>query len=180
MAPTLDSEAVWFGELSAPLDTHLPITLLTIVLIVTGCSSGIGKSLATHIHNSGHNLVATARNLESLSYLPDGPKVLKLQLDVCSKSSIDLAFETLLKRFNRLDVVINNAGYESEGEAEGFPDELAREQLETNFWGPVRITKESIRIFREVNAPGQGGTIIQMSSLAGFATFPGHSFYHAS
>jgi NAD(P)-dependent dehydrogenase (short-subunit alcohol dehydrogenase family) len=115
-----------------------------------------------------------------LSYLPDGPKVFKLNLDVCSRASIDAAFIAIVKRFGRLDVVINNAGYESEGEAEGFPEEIARTQFETNFWGPVRITTESIRIFREVNVPGQGGTVVQISSLAGFATFPGHSFYHAT
>jgi NAD(P)-dependent dehydrogenase (short-subunit alcohol dehydrogenase family) len=149
-------------------------------LAVTGCSSGIGQALATHIHSAGHNIVATARNVGALSYLPDGPEVLKLALDVCSQASIDTAFEAIIKRFGRLDVVINNAGYESEGEAEGFPEEVARKQFETNFWGPVRITTESIRVFREVNAPGQGGTVVQISSLAGFATFPGHSFYHAT
>ena len=140
----------------------------------------MGQSFANHIYNAGHNIVATARNVDSLSYLPDGPKVLKLALDVCSQASIDTAFEAILKRFNRLDVVINNAGHGSVGEVEGFPEEVARQQFETNFWGAVRITTRSIRIFREVNAPGEGGTVVQITSLGGYATFPGHSFYHAS
>jgi NAD(P)-dependent dehydrogenase (short-subunit alcohol dehydrogenase family) len=115
-----------------------------------------------------------------MAYLPDGPRTLKLSLDVCSQASIDAAFEAVIKHFGRLDVVINNAGYGSEGEAEGVPEEDARLQFETNFWGAVRITTKSIRVFREVNASGQGGTVVQMSSLAGYATFPGHSYYHAT
>ncbi|KAG0652446.1 putative oxidoreductase [Hyphodiscus hymeniophilus] len=159
MASALDSNAVWF---------------------VTGCSTGIGKCFANHIYNAGHNIVATARNIDSLSYLPDGPKVLKLALDVCSEASIDAAFEAIVKRFNRLDIIINNAGFGSTGEAEGFPEEEARLQMETNFWGAVRITQKGIQTFREVNAPGQGGVVVQISSIAGYATFPGHSFYHAT
>ncbi|KAJ5725933.1 NAD(P)-binding protein [Penicillium malachiteum] len=56
----------------------------------------------------------------------------------------------------------------------------ARNQLETNFWGPVHITQKALQIFREVNPKGQGGTIVQVSSIGGFLTAPGHSFYHAS
>jgi len=78
-----------------------------------------------------------------------------------------------------MDVVINNAGYGAMGECEGFPEDEARMQFETNFWGPVRVTKESLRVFREVNTPGQGGTIVQVSSLGGYLAFEGNAFYHA-
>jgi NAD(P)-dependent dehydrogenase (short-subunit alcohol dehydrogenase family) len=158
MAPALNTNAVW---------------------LVTGCSSGLGKSFAKYIHGSGHNIVATARNVDSLHYLPDGPKVLKLGLDVTSTGSINAAINETVRRFGRLDVVINNAGYNVSTEFEGFPEAEARKQMETMFWGPVHMTRESIRVFREINAPGQGGTIVQVTSIGGYLAYPGSAFYHS-
>jgi NAD(P)-dependent dehydrogenase (short-subunit alcohol dehydrogenase family) len=146
---------------------------------VTGCSTEFGQAIATHIHNAGHNIVATARNANSLAYLPDEPNVLKLSLDVTFNNSVVLAINTAVTKFGQIDVVINNAGYGSMCEVEGFPDDEARMQMETNFWGPVRITKEALRVFREVNAPGWGGTIVQVSATSGFLSFEGLAFYNA-
>lgn len=123
--------------------------------------------------------MATARNIEALTYLPNSSKVLKLSLDVTSKESVISAIQEVVNYFGRLDVVINNAGYGTMGELEGFPEEAARLQLETMFWGPVNVTRESLRVFREVNAPGQGGTIVQVSSLGGYLAYEGNCFYHA-
>jgi NAD(P)-dependent dehydrogenase (short-subunit alcohol dehydrogenase family) len=160
MSPALDSSAVW---------------------LVTGSSAGLGESFSKQIYSIGHNIVATARNVNSLSYLPNNdPRVLKFSLDVTSQKSISAAIDATIKRFGRLDVLINNAGYGSMGEAEGFPEDEARTQFETNFWGPVRLTQECIRVFREVNRPGQGGTIIQVSSMGGYLGYEGNSFYHAT
>jgi NAD(P)-dependent dehydrogenase (short-subunit alcohol dehydrogenase family) len=158
MAPAFDTDGVW---------------------LITGCSSGLGRSLAKYVHNAGYNIVATARNVDSLQYLPEGAKVLKLSIDVTSSESITAAFNATVKHFGRLDIVVNNAGYNVTTEFEGFPEDVARKQVETMFWGPVHITKESIRMFREVNAPAQGGTIIQVSSIGGYLTVPGSAFYHA-
>lgn len=146
---------------------------------MTGCSKGLGQAFAKHIYDLGHNVVATARDIESLDYLPDGPKVLKLSLDVTSHSSISSALAAVVERFGKLDVLINNAGFGSMGEAEAYPEDLARELVETNFWGAVHVTQAVIPVFRDVNAPGQGGTIIQISSIGGYLAFPGNSFYHA-
>ena len=66
------------------------------------------------------------------------------------------------------------------GDTEGIPESEARLEMETLFWGPVRITREATRIFREVNPAGRGGTVIQVSSIGGYITFPGSSFYHAA
>lgn len=158
MALFLDSNAVW---------------------LVTGSSSGLGASIAKHAHAAGHNVVATARNPSSLSYLPDSSKVLKLSLDVTSRDSINAAIAATVLRFGRLDVVINSAGYGVTSELEGFPENEARKQMETMFWGPVWLTKESLRVFREVNEPGRGGTIVQISSMGGYLAFQGNAFYHA-
>lgn len=146
---------------------------------MTGCSSGIGKSLARTICNAGHRIVATARDITSLSYLPDGPTVLKLSLDVTSQQAIGKAVSDAVLHFKRIDVLVNNAGYGLLGDMEGIPEADARLQLETNFWGPVHLTKEALRVFREVNPQGQGGTVVQVSSIGGWLTAPGHSFYHA-
>ena len=158
MAPALDAKAVW---------------------LITGCSSGLGLSIANYVHKSGHNVVATARNVDALHYLPDGPKVLKLKLDVTSPENITSVINDTIERFGRLDVVINNAGYGVSTEFESYSEEVAHNQMDTMFWGPVHMTRESLRIFREVNAPGQGGTIIQVSSIGGYLAVPGNAFYHA-
>ncbi|KAJ5538336.1 NAD(P)-binding protein [Penicillium frequentans] len=150
------------------------------VWLVTGCSSGLGKSLAQAIYNAGHRIIATARDIASLSYLPDSSTVLKIKLDVTSQDDISTTFTKGLDTFHEINVVINNAGYGLMGDMEAITDSNARHQLETNFWGPVQITREALRIFREVNPKGQGGTIVQVSSIGGFLTAPGHSFYHAS
>ncbi|KAJ5723195.1 hypothetical protein N7488_001230 [Penicillium malachiteum] len=152
----------------------------TNVWFITGCSSGLGKSLATTVHQAGHKLVATARNINTLSYLPDEPNVLKISLDVTSQDDISNCFEKAVEKFGQLDIVINNAGYVVMGDTEGIPESEARLEMETLFWGPVRITREATRIFREINPAGRGGTVIQVSSIGGYITFPGSSFYHAA
>ncbi|KAF7585903.1 hypothetical protein BBP40_009885 [Aspergillus hancockii] len=149
------------------------------VWFITGCSSGVGKSLATTVHEAGHRVVATARNIASLSYLPDGPQLLKLSLDVTSKADITRSLSTAVDTFGRIDVVVNNAGYAVMGDTEVIPESDARLQIETLFWGPVFITQEAVRTFREVNPEGQGGTVVQVSSIGGLVTFPGSAFYHA-
>ncbi|KAJ5769167.1 NAD(P)-binding protein [Penicillium odoratum] len=150
------------------------------VWLVTGCSSGLGKSLAQAICKAGHRIVATARNTASLSYLPDGPTVLKAKLDVTCPEDITSVIAEALDKFQQIKVVINNAGYGLLGDMEAISNSDARHQLETNFWGPVYITREALRVFREINPKGQGGTIVQISSIGGSMTAPGHSFYHAS
>ncbi len=66
------------------------------------------------------------------------------------------------------------------GDAEGTTDAEARDIMETNFWGCVNMTKAVLRIFREVNPAGDGGVVVQVSSIGGFVGFPGSTFYHAS
>jgi NADP-dependent 3-hydroxy acid dehydrogenase YdfG len=101
----LPTDAVWFSKVPLSLPS-----VHTNILPVTGCSSGIGASLATFISKTFNRVVATARKPSAPSYLPDIPNVLKLALDVTSKPSIDAAIEASLSHFGRLDVVMNNAG----------------------------------------------------------------------
>lgn len=148
-------------------------------LAVTGCSSGMGAAFVTQIAKSGHRVVATARKISTLDYLADGPNVLKLKLDVTSPADISAVVATTVEKFGRIDVLINNAGYGLMGDFEAIPDGEARKEFETNFWGPINMTREVLRVFREVNPKGQGGTVVQVSSMGGFLGFPGGTFYHA-
>ncbi|KAJ4286143.1 hypothetical protein N0V90_013492 [Kalmusia sp. IMI 367209] len=163
MAPyTLPSDAVWF---------------------ITGCSSGIGYALSSHLlTNTTSRVVATARKPSSLSSLPDGPNVLKLALDVTSDPSIEAALASTLQKFGRIDVLVNNAGYGIMGDTETMNMEQARAVMEANFWGAVRVTQLVLPILREHNPTtgGKGGLIVQITSMGGRLAFAGNTFYHAS
>lgn len=151
--------------------------------LVTGCSSGIGQSLAQLIAKSQNRIVATARNPASLSAIPDGANALKLALGVTSVSSIETALSETLTKFGRIDVVVNNAGYTLVGDTEAAEDAESRALFDTNFWGMVDVSKRALGIMRDENAKGdgqQGGVILNVSSMGGFMGFPGSSFYHAS
>ncbi|XXG97683.1 hypothetical protein Hte_003990 [Hypoxylon texense] len=174
----------------APKPYNLPADA---VWFITGCSSGIGQALAHHIATTfpSQRVVATARNPASLSApeILDSPNVLKLALDVTSPSSIDAAFDEALARFGRVDVVVNNAGYSLMGDAEASPagNADARKLLDTNFWGAVDVTKRALSVFRDANPKagqqgqqGQGGVIINVSSMGGVLGSPGSAYYHAS
>ncbi|KFY81071.1 hypothetical protein V499_00144 [Pseudogymnoascus sp. VKM F-103] len=151
-----------------------------LVWLVSGCSSGIGAALSAQILESGHCVVATARNLATLSDLPDTPSILTLQLDITSRLSIEAAFVQAITRFGHVDIVVNNAGYGILGDAEGITEEEARAIFETNYWGTVNMSLEAMKTFRQVNPVGQGGLIIQISSFLGRFGFAGNSSYSAS
>ena len=148
-------------------------------MLVTGCSTGIGAALAKHAHQRGDAVIATARNPKSLSYLPDQPDVLKLALDVTSVEAVTTAITTAVKKFGRLDIIVNSAGFAVQGDTEAVPEASARAQVETNFWGAANVTKAALPILRDTNPPGKGGLIVQVSSMGGRIGMAGHGFYHA-
>ncbi len=151
------------------------------VWLITGCSTGLGQSLSTLLEQSKkYRVVATARRLSALSYLPSGPNVLKLELDVTSQASISAAVAAAVEKFGRIDVLVNNAGYGLMGDAEGITNAAARQIMDTNFWGAVDMTKAVLPVFRDVNPAGEGGVVVMVSSMGGFMGFPGSTYYHAS
>jgi NAD(P)-dependent dehydrogenase (short-subunit alcohol dehydrogenase family) len=176
----LPFDAVWLGECVRPRPKRMAYAR-----IVTGCSTGIGAALAQRVlETPGHRIVATARNPSTLSFLPDDDaRVLKLALDVTSADAVPAAFSTALAAFGRIDVVVNNAGAIVSADAEAlFAEEhvgLARDVFEINFWGAARVSREAVRVFREVNGPKTGGTLIQVTSVGGFIGFPAGSAYQA-
>jgi NAD(P)-dependent dehydrogenase (short-subunit alcohol dehydrogenase family) len=145
---------------------------------ITGASSGFGRAFAEHAIAQGHNVVATARRLEPLQELaalaPD--RVLAISLDVTVMADAERVVAAALKRFGRLDVVINNAGYGVVGAFEETSDEELRGQMETNFFGAMNVTRAVLPVLRAQKS----GAIVNMSSLGGQLSFAGFSAYSAS
>ncbi len=139
--------------------------------------------MVEHVLNKGDIAVATLRKPEVLndlkvSYPPT--RLLVLKLDVTKPQEITDAFERTEEVFGRLDVVFNNAGYSIVGEVEGTPEEIARSLFEVTFWGADRVGREAIRFFREVNKPGVGGRLLNLSSVVGLNASAGVGYYSAS
>lgn len=161
-----------------------PSKKLTYSCVVTGCSSGIGKALATLIASKpSHRLIATARKPADLSYLSDdNPNILKLALDVTSPTSVNDAFESAVEHFGKgfhLDAVVNNAGYSLSGDTESATEEETHLEMETLFFGTARVSTRAIGVMRQ-HPEHRGGVIFDISSLAGQVGLPGHAYYHAS
>lgn len=148
------------------------------VWFITGTSKGFGRVWAEAALARGDRVAATARNADTLSDLVEkyGDKVAAMKLDVDDKKAVDAAVAEAHKRFGRLDVVINNAGYGQFGAIEEVSEEEARAQIETNLFGALWVTKAALPIMR---AQGSGH-IIQISSIGGVNAFPSIGLYHAS
>ncbi|HEY6888140.1 MAG TPA: SDR family oxidoreductase [Solirubrobacter sp.] len=148
------------------------------VWFITGTSKGFGRVWAEAALGRGDRVVATARNADTLTPLVEayGDLVLPLALDVNDKAAIDAAVKRAHEHFGRLDVVVNNAGYGLFGAIEEITEQQARDQVETNLFGPLWVTKAVLPILREQ----QSGHIIQVSTIGGVNAFPILGLYHAS
>ncbi|KAH9946650.1 NAD(P)-binding protein [Amylocystis lapponica] len=150
------------------------------VWFVTGCSSGLGRGLVEELLASGERVVATLRRPELLAQLSDkypSSQLLVLRLDVTNEAQITEAFQATQDHFGRLDVVVNNAAHGLHGEIEATSDEEARKEMEVLFWGPVSISKKAVKFMRDINPAGQGGRIINVSSIGGYSSNPTFAFY---
>jgi len=130
----------------------------------------------------GDAVVATLRKPEVLAELSakyPAEKLLVLKLDVSNQGEVVNAFAEALKHFGRIDIVFNNAGCAVLGELEAIDDASARALFEVNLWAAVNVTKEAVRVFREVNKPA-GGRLLQNTSLSGLLGYQGLSIYCAS
>lgn len=141
------------------------------VFFVTGTSTGFGYELVKVILQNNDYVVAMARSSSKLKF--DGTSesnYLAVDLDVTSPESIDRAFEAALKRFGRIDVVVNNAGYGLAGEFESLSEKQIRTQMEVNFFGLVNMTRKVLEIMREQKP--SGGVIQQVTSIGGQVSVP--------
>lgn len=145
-------------------------------IFITGASSGIGREAAKLFQKKGWNVVATMRNPAIEKELIELHNVEVIACDVTKLESINKAIEKGIKRFGKIDVLLNNAGYYTIGPLEAAKDEEIRSQLDTNLLGVIETTKAILPHFRKNNS----GTIINLSSIAGIASIPLQSLYHAT
>lgn len=142
-------------------------------ILITGASSGFGLLIANELHRNGYNVIGTSRNPEKMkSVVPF--KIIALDLD--SEESINTLPERIFKEISQLDILINNAGFLVSGIAEEIPIELGRQQLETNFWGTIKVTNAVLPYLRKQRF----GKIITVGSIVGLVSFPNAAYYAAS
>jgi short-subunit dehydrogenase len=142
-------------------------------ILVTGASSGFGLLVANELHGKGYNVIGTSRNPDK--YETKFPfKMIALDLD--SEQSISSFPERIFSETSQLDILINNAGFLVSGIAEETPIELGRQQLETNFWGTIKVTNAVLPYFRKQKF----GKIITVGSIVGLVSFPNAAYYAAS
>ena len=148
------------------------------VWLVTGSSRGLGRSLAKAVLAAGDRLVATARKPEQLADLVRqyGDQVRAVALDVTDAVAARASVAMATSAFGRLDVVVNNAGYANVGSIEHVSDADFREQIETNFFGVVNVTRAALPVLRAQRA----GHVIQISSIGGRRGSPGLAAYQSS
>jgi short-subunit dehydrogenase len=142
-------------------------------ILITGASSGFGLLIANQLHESGHTVIGTSRSPEK--YQSQLPFKL-LPLDIADDDSIESFGKKLFSEINKLDVLINNAGYLVRGLAEETPIEMGRQQFETNFWGTVKFTNALLPYFRKQ----KHGKIITVGSILGMISLPNVAYYAAS
>jgi NAD(P)-dependent dehydrogenase (short-subunit alcohol dehydrogenase family) len=144
-------------------------------VLITGCSSGIGRATALRLAGAGWKVYATARRPESIAELADAG-CQTLALDVCDEDSMVAAVDAVEQAEGAIGVLVNNAGYSQGGAIETVPMESVRRQFETNVFGLVRLTQLALPKMR-----AQGwGRIVNVGSMGGRLTFPGGGQYHAT
>jgi len=151
-------------------------------VLITGCSSGFGYDSAKYLAEKGHAVYATMRNVTGKNKKPaseleefakaKGLNITVFEMDVTSDESVNAA----VNQISKVDVLINNAGLGYGGPIESFSSTQVMDQLDLNIVGTIRTAKAVLPKMRAQKS----GLIIQVSSGAGRAAFPGFGVYHAS
>jgi NAD(P)-dependent dehydrogenase (short-subunit alcohol dehydrogenase family) len=142
------------------------------IVIVTGASSGIGRTIADKLRKEGHCVYGTSRSPTN-----ENNKANRLyELNVCSPESVTNLVAAVLKKEGRIDVLVNNAGFASIGPAEETTLEQAKQQFETNFFGVVSMINAVLPTMRAQRS----GQVINISSLGGLTGIPFQALYSAS
>ena len=142
------------------------------VVLITGGSSGIGKSIGEFLSDKNYKVYGTSRN-------PDNYKNSKfpiVALDVLDNTTIKKCVESVIKIEGRIDVVINNAGAGITGPIEETPEAEIKRNFDTNFFGPIAVIKAVLPQMRQQNS----GLIINVTSIAGYMGLPYRGIYSAS
>ncbi|HZX61996.1 MAG TPA: SDR family oxidoreductase, partial [Bacteroidales bacterium] len=150
------------------------------VIIITGATSGIGKALAYECASRGARLVISARNIEKLmevseDLLRTGIRVLPVKADVSVEEDCRELIRKTVEEYGHIDVLINNAGISMRALFEEVDLNVLRKLMDTNFWGTVYCSKFALPYLLESK-----GSLVGVSSIAGFKGLPGRTGYSSS
>ncbi|HSZ69988.1 MAG TPA: SDR family NAD(P)-dependent oxidoreductase [Solirubrobacteraceae bacterium] len=144
-------------------------------VLITGCSTGIGRASALRLARGGWTVYASARRVESIADLADAG-CRTLALDVTDEDSMRAAVKTVEDAEGAVGVLVNNAGYSQGGAIEQVPMDAVRRQFETNVFGAIRLAQLALPGMRAQ----RWGKIVNVGSMGGRVTFPGGGLYHAT
>ena len=156
------------------------------VALVTGSSSGIGLETAILLARNGFYTYASMRNLEKSAKITEianreNLPLQIIQLDVNNDESVKQAIDKIVQEKDRIDVLVNNAGYGLFGSVDDTTIEEIKAQFETNFFGIIRVTQKVLPIMRmRNNGSGDSSTIVNISSVGGKMSFPLLSAYNST
>ena len=150
----------------------------TPVWLITGASSGLGHALGSAVLQHGHRAVLTARNTDSIETLASGYPAAALveALDVTKPAQIADVVRKAEAHFGSIDILVNNAGVGYLAAVEEGDDDGIRWQFDTNFFGAAALIRAVLPIMRK----RERGTIVNISSMAGFVSHAGMGYYAAS
>jgi len=151
------------------------------VAIITGASSGIGKALAFELAKKSYNVVLAARNINKLDKIQNEinnnhvDKAIPVQTDITLEGECKRLVEKTIEKFGRIDILINNAGVSMRGLFEYTDVIVLKKLMDVNFWGMVYTTKFALPYLLKTK-----GSVVGISSIAGFQGLPGRTGYSAS
>ena len=148
------------------------------VWLITGAAVGLGRELAEHLLATGARVVATSRKLEPLRELATRypATLLVTPMDVTDQHQVEAAVTAVVKRFGRIDVLVNNAGYGMAGAVEESAEGEYRPLFETNVFGLIRVTQAVLPQMRKQRS----GHVVNLSSIGGLVSTPGFGMYNAT
>jgi len=147
------------------------------VWFITGANKGLGAAIAKEALDRGYRVVATSRNPQKIvEILGSSPNLVTLQLDITDDGQVESAVKAALERFGRIDVLVNNAGYALLGFFEEMSEKLIRQQMETNVFGTMKVTRAVLPLMRRQGS----GLVVVISSASGVRSVGGASIYSAS
>ncbi|MGA2107613.1 MAG: SDR family oxidoreductase [Syntrophorhabdales bacterium] len=147
------------------------------VWFITGANKGMGAAIAKEALSRGYKVVATARNPERAGgILGNSPNLLIAKLDITNGEQVQSAVNGAMDRFGRIDVLVDNAGYALLGFFEEMSEKLIRQQIETNVFGTMKVTRAVLPLMRTQGS----GLVIVFSSTSGIRAVGGSSMYSAS
>lgn len=144
-------------------------------VLITGCSSGIGRATAYAFLDEEWRVYATARNPADIEKLGEAGCDIGT-IDVTDPVDVERVVDRIVQEEGRVDALVNNAGYGQHGPLEDVPDDLLQKQFDVNLFGPHRLVREVLPHMRE----REEGTIVNVSSVAGRLAAPGMGAYSAS